>query len=101
VSAHQTFQSGGAALEQPPRPNDRPHRALKGWRTVKELREELRFPSDAAVREWLRRSKIVGVRRGRVILVDGLDVDHQLRHGALRRRDHGTGRSASLLKRVG
>lgn len=55
---------------------DRPR---KGWRTVKELRDELRFPSDDACRTWLRRHGIVGVRRGRVILVDGLDVDRVLR----------------------
>lgn len=60
-------------------------RALKGWRTVKELAEELRFtvtaPSDPekACREWLAANGIVGVRRGRVILVDGLDVDKALR----------------------
>lgn len=51
----------------------------KGWRTVKQLREELCFPSDDACRTWLRRQQIVGVRRGRVILVDGLDVDRALR----------------------
>lgn len=56
-----------------------PLRQLKGWRTVKELREELRFPSDDACRSWLRRHGIANVRRGRVILVDGLDVDRILR----------------------
>lgn len=55
---------------------DRPR---QGWRTVKELRDELRFSSDRACREWLARQGIVGVRRGRVILVDGLDVDRALR----------------------
>lgn len=60
-------------------------RSLKGWRTVKELAEELRFtvtaPSDPekACRDWLASKGIVGVRRGRVILVDGLDVDRKLR----------------------
>lgn len=54
-------------------------RPKRGWRTVRELREELRFPSDDACRTWLRRQGIVGVRRGRVILVDGLDVDRALR----------------------
>lgn len=58
-------------------PHDR--RPLRGWRTVKELRDELRFPSDDACRTWLRRSGIVGVRRGRVILIDGLDVERKLR----------------------
>lgn len=54
-------------------------RQLKGWRTVKELKEELRFPSDNACRAWLTRHHVVGVRRGRVILVDGLDIDRVLR----------------------
>jgi hypothetical protein len=56
-----------------------PLRQLRGWRTVKELTEELRFPSEDACRAWLRRAHIPSVRRGRVILVDGLDVDRQLR----------------------
>lgn len=54
-------------------------RPLRGWRTVKELRDELRFSTDDACRTWLRRHGIVGVRRGRIILVDGLDVDKALR----------------------
>jgi hypothetical protein len=54
-------------------------RQLKGWRTVKDLVEELRFPSDDACREFLRRHHIPSVRRGRVILVSGLDVDAALR----------------------
>jgi hypothetical protein len=49
------------------------------WRTVKELRDELRFPSDKACRDWLRRNRIVGVRRGRVILVDRRDIEKALR----------------------
>jgi hypothetical protein len=57
-------------------------RPRKGWRTVKELRDELRFPSDDAVRTWLRRHGIVSVRRGRIILVDGLDIDRALREGS-------------------
>ena len=56
--------------------NDRP---LRGWRTVKELADELRFPNAKACREWLRRERIVCVKRGRVILVDGLDVNKALR----------------------
>jgi hypothetical protein len=56
-----------------------PPRPLKGWRTVKELAAELRFPSEDACRAWLRRHGIVSVRRGRIILVDGLDVDAALR----------------------
>jgi hypothetical protein len=39
----------------------------------------LRFSSEDACRTWLRRQRIVGVRRGRVILVDGLDIDKALR----------------------
>lgn len=62
--------------------SDRPLRPLRGWRTVKELRDELRFPSDDATRAWLRRHGIANVRRGRVILVDGLDVDRVLRKTA-------------------
>ena len=54
-------------------------RQLKGWRTVKELTEELRFCSEDACRMWLRRQGIASVRRGRFILVDGLDVDRALR----------------------
>lgn len=54
-------------------------RSLRGWRTVKELTVELRFSSEDACRSWLRRQGIVGVKRGRVILVDGLDVDRALR----------------------
>lgn len=58
-----------------------PHsaRPLKGWRTVKELVSDLRFPSEDACRVWLRRQGIVSVRRGRIILVDGQDVDNALR----------------------
>lgn len=78
-------QAFAAETEQSARPLDganRP-RQLRGWRTVKELTDELRFPSEAACRMWLRRQGIASVRRGRVILVDGLDVDHALRgsHG--------------------
>ena len=62
------------ALGQANRP-----RQLKGWRTVRELTEELRFVSEDACRTWLRRQRIVSVRRGRFILVDGLDVDRVLR----------------------
>lgn len=55
---------------------DRPR---QGWLTVKDLREALRFPSDKAVRSWLGRQRIASVRRGRVILVSAVDVDHALR----------------------
>lgn len=53
-------------------------RPRRGWRTVKELRDELRFSTDDAVRTWLRRHHIVSVRRGRIILVDSLDIDRAL-----------------------
>jgi hypothetical protein len=49
---------------------DRPRqvaRPLKGWRTVRELTAELRFPSEDACREWLRRQGIASVRRGPII----------------------------------
>jgi hypothetical protein len=54
-------------------------RQLRGWRTVKQLAEELQFPSEKACRAWLSRQGIVSVRRGRVILVDGLDIDRAIR----------------------
>lgn len=57
---------------------DRP-RQLRGWRTVKQLTADLQFPSEDACRVWLRRQRIASVRRGRVILVDGLDIDRALR----------------------
>lgn len=50
-----------------------------GWWTVKELTQELRFPSADACRVWLRRRRIASVRRGRVILVSWVDVDKALR----------------------
>jgi hypothetical protein len=78
------------ALQSPPAPTQQSQgradistRPLKGWRTTKELAEELRFPNAKACREWLRREHIVGVRRGRVILVDGLDVQKALRKVAV------------------
>lgn len=49
------------------------------WRTVKELTAELRFSSEAACRAWIERQRIHRVKRGRVILVDALDVDAALR----------------------
>jgi hypothetical protein len=58
-------------------PTERRH--VRTWRTVKELAEELQFPSHDACRAWLRRHGIVRVRRGRMIWVDGLDVDRVLR----------------------
>lgn len=79
----QRRQSDESAVVEAPRPthsSDRP-RQLRGWRTVKELTEELRFPTEDACRAWLRRQGIASVRRGRVILVDGLDIDRALRHG--------------------
>lgn len=57
----------------------------KGWYSVKRLAVDLDFVTTApgdpeeACRNWLRRHGIVGVRRGRTILVDGLDVDRALR----------------------
>lgn len=79
MSPKQPLQAIDPPPQQEPRTLHAGTRPLKGWRTVRELREELRFPSDDATRTWLRRQGIVGVRRGRVILVDGLDVDRALR----------------------
>jgi hypothetical protein len=39
---------------------------LKGWRTLKELAEELGFPSEQACRAWLS-PEVPSVRRARVI----------------------------------
>lgn len=70
-----------------PRALDVSKRPLKGWRSVKQLARDLDFVTTApgnpekACRAWLTRHGIVSVRRGRVILVDGLDVDRVLRHG--------------------
>lgn len=58
---------------------------LKGWRTVRELAEDLRFtvtaPADPedACRFWLRTHGIVGVKRGRTILVSTVDIENALR----------------------
>lgn len=59
---------------------------MKGWLTVKEVAERLRFtvtaPSDPdkACRDWLKREGIVSVKRGgRVLLVDELDINAALR----------------------
>lgn len=60
-------------------------RQVKGWRSVRELAEELRFtvtaPTDPeeACRAWLRRHDIVGVKRGRTILVSSVDIENALR----------------------
>lgn len=50
-----------------------------GWRTVPDLREEYRFPSNDAVYKWLKRQRIANVRRGKIILVHYLDVEAALR----------------------
>jgi hypothetical protein len=42
-------------------------RHLKGCGTVKELAEELGFPSERACREWLSPAEVPSVWRGRVI----------------------------------
>lgn len=83
VVSEETSEPIAASREQETGAGHVPHRPrqLRGWRTVKELTEELRFPTADACRSWLRRQGIVGVRRGRVILVDGLDVDRALRGG--------------------
>jgi hypothetical protein len=50
-------------------PSDVPARPrqLKGWGTVKELAEELGFPSEKACREWLSPAEMPSGPRGRVI----------------------------------
>lgn len=59
--------------------------SLTGWRTVRELAEQLRFTvtaptdPDEACRAWLRRHGIVGVKRGRTILISSVDVENALR----------------------
>jgi hypothetical protein len=73
------LELAATSAEQTHRHGHLTSRPLKGWRTVKQLRAELQFPSDAACRDWLRREGIPTVRRGRVILVDALDVDAALR----------------------
>lgn len=56
-----------------------PRRLSPDWKTVKDLTNELRFPTEDACRAWLRRQRIANVRRGRVILVAARDVDAALR----------------------
>lgn len=51
---------------------------MNGWRSVKDLRDELRFPSDEACRVWLKRQGIATVKRGRIILVSNVDIDAAL-----------------------
>lgn len=81
MSAQGHAQTFDAPMVDGPRANHLTHRPrqLRGWRTVKELTVELRFPSEKACRSWLSREGIASVRRGRVILIDGLDVDAALR----------------------
>lgn len=58
---------------------------MRGWLTVKEVAERLRFtvtaPGDPekACRQWLQRERIVGVKRGRIVLIDERDIDAALR----------------------
>lgn len=60
-------------------------RPLRGLFTIPELAARLRFTEtapgnpEASCRDWLRREGIVSLRRGRVILVEGTDVDRKLR----------------------
>lgn len=86
MSSKGALETAPASIEQPLRTHEvtRQPRQLRGWRTVRELTEELRFPSEDACRVWLRRQRIASVRRGRVILIDGLDVDAALRRSHVR-----------------
>ena len=52
---------------------------LRDLRTVKELTADLRFPSEDACRQWLRREHVPCLKRGRVILIDPRDVEAKLR----------------------
>lgn len=60
-------------------------RQLRRYLSIKQLVVQLDFVTTApsnpedACRTWLRRHRIVGLRRGRVILVDPLDIDRALR----------------------
>jgi hypothetical protein len=57
-----------------------------GWYTVKEIREELRFPSDEAVRVWCKRRQIVPRTRGpRVLLFSSTDLDRAIAEDERRR----------------
>lgn len=58
---------------------------FRDLRTVPELRELYRFPSDKAVRTWLARHHVARRYRGRTLLVDTRDVDAALRHAPHRR----------------
>lgn len=86
MSRHQSLQAPDAPREQIARSHHAAHRPHQGhWISVKQLAVDLDFTTTApgnpedACRQWLRRNQIVGVRRGRVILVDSLDVDRALR----------------------
>lgn len=78
----QPRETSAPPVEQPQRPVHIAHspRQLRGWKTVAELVDDLRFPSAKACRAWLQRQGIASVRRGRFILVDALDVDRALRN---------------------
>lgn len=69
-----------AGTERRERVDRRPQqpRVPDQWRTVKELVVQLRFPSDKACRAWLTRQGIGCVKRGRIILVNPVDVDRAL-----------------------
>lgn len=54
-------------------------------RTISEIRERYRFPSDHAVRVWLTRHLVPRWHRGRRLLVDTRDVDAALSHAPHRR----------------
>lgn len=73
------LELAASSAQQPYRDLHTPTRALKGWRTVKQITADLQFSTEDACRHWLRREGIKSVRRGRVILVDALDIDAALR----------------------
>ena len=88
---HQTARATAQQATSPLDAADRPCQ-LRGWFTVKQLAGHLQFPSAKACRAWLTRQGIVSVRRGRIILVDGWDVEAAL-HGAQRRTNRSARRS--------
>lgn len=87
MSPKRDLQAVSTTAEQRTRALDgaRLPRQIAGWCSVKRLAVDLDFVTTAptnpedACRNWLRKHHIVGVRRGRVILVSWRDVEAALR----------------------
>lgn len=58
---------------------------FRDLRTIAEIRDLYRFPSDHAARVWLTRHQVPRLNRGRRLLVDTRDVDAALVHSPHRR----------------